>query len=201
MTSSRTTGLRFSSMVSDRRVSWSIAGLAVLAGLIFFLAVKLAPEQERIFRTNPEEASLLPAGAMETSPETQVKAAIFMEKEAALEGDVEKALRLWDPNGVVRDARNTQSDASDDSVWAGIEQVRRRYQQEFARHHYLSLHHADASVVIEGDSAVVINDLDAVLQTPSGTQRVLLARGDRWTLVRGANGWRIRELVLNRSPR
>jgi cellulose synthase/poly-beta-1,6-N-acetylglucosamine synthase-like glycosyltransferase len=201
LASSRTTGQRFSSMVTDRRVVAGVAGLALLGVLIFYLAVTLAPEQEHIFRTNPEEASLVPAAAMRTPPETQVKAALYMEKEAALEGSVEKALRLWDSSGVIRDARNTAGDPSDDVVWVGFDAVRRRYAQEFARHRYLSLRHSDASVVIEGDSAVVVNDLNAVLQTPSGIQNVYLTRGDRWTLVRRAKGWKIRELILNRSPR
>lgn len=201
LASSRTTGLRFSSMVTDRRAAWGVGGLVLLVALVFVLAVKLAPEQERIFRTNPEQASFIPAGAMQTPDETQVKATLYLEKEAALKGSVEDALRLWDSSGVVRDARSTSGDPTDDSVWVGIGAVRRRYAEEFARHRYLSLHHTDASVVIEGDSAIVVNDLHAVLKTPSGVQEVSLTRGDRWTLVRGERGWRFRELILNRSPR
>jgi hypothetical protein len=201
LASSRTTGLRFSSMGTDRRVAWSVGGLALLVALTFFLAISLAPEQERIFRTNPEQASFIPAAAMQTPAETQVKAALYLEKDAALRGNVQDALRLWDSSGVVRDARNTPTTSTDDSVWVGLDAVRRRYTQEFAQHRYLSLRHADASVVIEGDSAVVVNDLYATLQTPSGIQSVFLSHGDRWTLVRGEKGWRIRELILNRSPR
>jgi hypothetical protein len=201
MASSRTTGLRFSSMITDRPVSWAIGVLALVGVLVFVLAVTLAPEQERIFRTNPEQASFVPSAAMQTPTETQVKAVLYLEEEAALKGSVEDALRLWDPGGVVRDARSTVGDPTDDRLWVGIDAVRRRYVEEFSRHRYLSLRHADASVVIEGDRAVVVNDLHAVLRTPSGIQEVSLTRGDRWTLVRGAKGWRIRELIVNRSPR
>jgi hypothetical protein len=73
--------------------------------------------------------------------------------------------------------------------------------EEFASHRYLSLSHDDASVVIDDHDAVVVNDLHAVLRTPSGVQRVYLSKGDRWTLVRGAQGWRIKELIVNRAPR
>jgi hypothetical protein len=56
-------------------------------------------------------------------------------------------------------------------------------------------------VIIEGDRAVIVNDLQAVIRTPNGIQRVYLSRGDRWTLTRGDKGWRISELVVNRAPR
>ncbi len=201
LASTRTTGQRFSSMVSDRRVVWGVTLLAALSALIFYLAVSLAPEEERIFRTNPERLAFVPAALMQTSPETQIKAVLYLEKEAALTGNVEDALALWDPHGMVRDANYTVSDPTDDRLWVGIDAVRRRYTEEFARHVYLSLAHADASVIIEGDRAVVVNDLHAVIQTPSGVQTVFLSRGDRWTLTRGETGWRISELIVNRAPR
>ena len=56
-------------------------------------------------------------------------------------------------------------------------------------------------MVIEGDRAVVVNDLHAVIETPTGIQRVFLSRGDRWTFRRGEKGWRITELIVNRAPR
>ena len=101
----------------------------------------------------------------------------------------------------MRDANYTKDDPSDDTVWVGLDGVRRRYVEEFARHHYLSLAHTDASVIIEGDRAVVVNDLSAVIETATGIQRVYLSRGDRWTFIRGAKGWRISELIVNRAPR
>jgi cellulose synthase/poly-beta-1,6-N-acetylglucosamine synthase-like glycosyltransferase len=201
LTSSRTTGERFSSMIQSRRIAWGVGGLVLVGALIFYLAVSLAPEQERIYQTNPGGASFIPAAAMQTSSETKVKAVLYFEKEAALAGRVDDALSLWEPDGVVRDANYTVSDPSDDIVWAGLDAVRRRYMEEFASHRYLSLSHDDASVVIDDHDAVVVNDLHAVLRTPSGVQRVYLSKGDRWTLVRGAQGWRIKELIVNRAPR
>jgi len=131
----------------------------------------------------------------------QVKATIYLEKEAALAGNVDKAVTLWSPNGSVRDANNTADDTSDDHVWAGAGAVRRRYEQEFAHHKYLDLRHVDASVVISGDTATVVNDLYATIETPSGLQHVFLSKGDRWRLVREQEGWRILDLEVNRAPR
>jgi cellulose synthase/poly-beta-1,6-N-acetylglucosamine synthase-like glycosyltransferase len=201
LASSRTTGQRFSSMIPDRLVARGVGGTALLLALLFWLSISLAPEEEKIFRTNPERLAFVPADLMETPPETQIKAVLYQEKEASLRGDAKRALELWDPGGVVRDANYTPADTADDTVWTGLSGVRRRYQEEFAKHLYLSLAHTDASVVIEGDRAVVVNDLHAVIQTASGVQQVYLSRGDRWTLKHGAHGWRITELIVNRAPR
>jgi hypothetical protein len=200
-TSWRTRGQRLASMVTGRRAAATLALAAVLVLVLFTVAVRFAPERERAYRTAHGRAALVPAAMMETSPEAEVRATLYFEKRAALSGDVAAALRLWEPDGVIRDANFTPDDAADDRVWAGADQLRRRYADEFARHRYLSLSHTDASVLIEGGRAVVVNDLVAEIETPTGRQRVFLARSDRWTLERSLNEWRIRELVVNRAPR
>jgi cellulose synthase/poly-beta-1,6-N-acetylglucosamine synthase-like glycosyltransferase len=198
---SRTTGFRFSSMISDRRVTWGVVGAFAAAVLLFSLSVRFAPEQEQAFRANPYRMPLLPEAVMATSPEAQVKAVLYMEKEAAMRGSAADALSLWDSSGVIRDAAYTVADTTDDLLWRGSEGIRQRYAREFAQHRYLDLSHSDASVVIEGDRAVIVNDLHAQIATPSGVQRVFLSRGDRWVLRRTAEGWRIVGLTVNRAPR
>jgi cellulose synthase/poly-beta-1,6-N-acetylglucosamine synthase-like glycosyltransferase len=201
LASPRTTGQRFSSMITARRAAWGVAGIVAIGALVFYLGISFAPEEERIFSTNPEHLSFLPEGLMNPPPETLIKAVQYFEKRAALQGDVDAALALWDPQGVIRDENYTPSDPADDRVWVGLEGVRRRYTEEFAARRYLSLAHTDASVIIEGDRAVIVNDLQALIETPAGIQRVFLSRGDRWTLTRGEKGWRISELIVNRAPR
>jgi ketosteroid isomerase-like protein len=201
LAASRTTGQRSSSMVSGRGAAWAIAGLAALALLSYVLAVRLAPESELAYRATPLEAGLVPTRIGPPADASAVRAALYFEKDAALRGDVEAAMKLWSPVGVVRDANYTQDDPSDDTVWVGLDQIRRRYVQEFSRHQYLGLQHSDASVFIEGDTARVDNDLHATIRTPTGIQQVFLSKGDRWMFVRDQNGWRIRELVMNRAPR
>jgi len=200
--SSRTTGRRFSSMISDRRVVRGMVAASVVAGVVFFLAIRFAPEEELAFRSNPNSVPLL-ANELTSprTPEEQIKGVIYLEGRAALKGNEAEAVRLWDPKGMVRDASFTPGDLSDDRVWSGIDAVRERYRQEFAQRRYLKLAHTDASVVVEGDRAVVVNDLRAEILTLRGIQRVSLSRGDRWTFRREGDQWRIVELVVNRSPR
>jgi ketosteroid isomerase-like protein len=200
-TSSRTTGLRFSSMILDRSVVRVVFGSAMGVFVLFYLAITLAPEREQLFRANPLQTRLI-APRLITVPTTgQIKAVLFLEEHAAIEADVDRAVRLWDPDGVIRDANYTVNDESDDRIWQGADDIRQRYVQEFSQRRYLSLTHTDASVFIEGDRATVVNDLRAEIQTASGIQTVFLSRGDRWTFTKRTDGWRITELVLNRAPR
>jgi len=199
--SSRTTGLRFSSMMADRPVVRGLSGMAVGVFVLFYLAVTLAPEQERLFRANPHQTPLVAPALITTPTATQIKAVLFLEEQASLKADVARAVQLWDRNGVIRDANYTVGDERDDRVWTGAEEIRQRYIQEFSQRRYLSLAHTDASVFIEGDRATVVNDLRAEIQAETGIQTVFLSRGDRWTFTKRSDGWRITELVLNRAPR
>ncbi len=201
LASSRTTGRRFSSMVTDRRVAQWLLGGSVAAALIFFLAIRFAPEEERAFRTNPHQSPVLAGELMRESPEAQVKAVIYLEARSAIRGDVDAAVRLWDREGVLRDANYTPADTADDKVWAGLDAIRERYRDEFRQRRYLKLAHTDASIVIEGDRASVVNDLRAEILGLGGIQRVYLSRGDRWTFRKGRDGWKIVQLVVNRAPR
>ncbi len=199
--SSRTTGLRFSSMIMDRPVVRAVVGAAMGVSLLFYLAITLAPEREQLFRANPFQTPLVAPGLITAPTSTQIKAVLFLEEHAALTADVDRAIRLWDHDGLIRDANYTVGDERDDRVWQGAEGIRQRYVQEFSRRRYLSLAHTDASVFIEGDRATVVNDLRAEIQTDTGIQTVFLSRGDRWTFTKRDDGWRITELVLNRAPR
>lgn len=200
-TSSRTTGLRFSSMTLDRPVVRVVFGSAIGVFVLFYFAITLAPEREQLFRANPLQTRLIAPKLIAVPPTIQVKAVLFLEERAAIAADVDRAVRLWDPDGVIRDANYTVNDESDDRIWPGADGIRQRYVQEFSERRYLSLAHTDASVFIEGDRATVVNDLQAEIQTASGIQTVFLSRGDRWTFTKRADGWRITELVLNRAPR
>lgn len=198
---SRTTGLRFSAMSLDRPVARAVFGAAIGVSALFYFAVTLAPEQEQVFRTNPLHARLIAPELITAPPSAQIKAVLFLEERAALNADIDQAVRLWNPGGVIRDANYTVADENDDRMWAGAEGIRRRYEEEFSRRRYLSLAHTDASVFIEGDRAVVVNDLRAEIQTDAGLQTVYLSRGDRWTFTKRKDGWKITELVVNRAPR
>ncbi len=197
----RTTGLSRGVMIGDRRLGRLVMGLGAFAAIFFVFAVRMAPDPERIFRTNPYRVPLVPAAMMATPDKTQIQAVLFLEAEAALAGSVEEAVRLWDPQGTIRDERSTPWDPADDRVWAGLDGIRQRYVEEFKEHRYLALSHDNESVIIEGDRATVIDDLHAQIRARDGMQQVYLSRSDRWTLARGPGGWRITSLTLNRTPR
>jgi cellulose synthase/poly-beta-1,6-N-acetylglucosamine synthase-like glycosyltransferase len=199
--SSRTTGRRFSLMVTDRRAARWLLGAGAAAALIFFLAVWFAPEEEKAYRTSPHAHSLLADELFREPVEAQVKSVIYREGRAALHGDVDAEIELWDPAGVIHDVNYTPDDPTDDRWWVGLDAIRARYRDEFAQRRYLKLAHTDASVLVEGDRATVVNDLRAELSTANGIQRVYLSKGDRWTFRKGDEGWKISELVLNRAPR
>jgi len=201
LTSSRTTGRRSSFMITDRRIVRWLLGGAIAAGLIFLLAVWFAPEEERAFRTNPQSRPLLAGNLMSESPEAEVKAIIYLEAQSAIRGDVESAVRLWDHDGVLRDDNYTPADTADDKIWTGLDAIRERYRSEFQQRRYLKLAHTDASILVEGDRASVVNDLRAEILTLGGIQRVYLSKGDRWTFRKGRDGWKIVELAVNRAPR
>lgn len=198
---SRTTGRRFAAMVSDKRVVRGVLAASAAAALLFVLAVWLAPEEERMFRAHPEAGGFIGRELTAPTDEGHVKTLLYLEGRAAVRGDVDAAVRLWSPDGVIRDANFTPSDTTDDRVWAGAEAIRARYRSEFRQRRYLRLAHTDASVVIEGDRATVVNDLRAEIQSSTGIQTVYLSRSDRWSFRKGKDGWRIAELVVNRAPR
>jgi len=201
LSGSRTTGRRFAGMTTERRMVRSVLATSAAVALLFLLAVVLAPEQERAFRTNPHGRPLFAGVLLASSPEAQVKAILYLEGRAAIEGDVDAAVRLWSQSGVIRDANYTVADTSDDRTWSGLDAIRQRYHDEFQERRYLRLAHTDASVFFEGDRATVVNDLRAEILTSRGLQRVFLSRGDRWTFQKEPGGWRIVELVVNRAPR
>jgi len=201
LTSPKTTGRRFASMISDRRVVRRVLVASGALGLLFFLAVWFAPEEERAFRAAPAHHPLFHSELSMPTPEDEVKSLIYMEGRAALRGDAEAAIGLWSRDGVIRDANYTLADTTDDRVWSGLDAIRSRYRNEFGARRYLKLAHTDASVVVEGERATVVNDLNAEILTPGGVQRVYLSRGDRWTFRKESTGWRIVELVVNRAPR
>lgn len=201
LTSSRTTGRRSGAMITDRRIVRGLLGGAMATALIFFLAIRFSPEEERAFRANPQMRPLLAGELMTGPPEAQVKAVIYLEGRSALRGDVESAVQLWDRNGVLRDENYTPSDTADDKTWTGLDAIRERYRHEFRARRYLKLAHTDASILVEGDRAAVVNDLQAEILTLEGIQRVFLSKGDRWTFRKGSEGWKIAELVVNRAPR
>jgi hypothetical protein len=198
---SKSTGLRFMGMVTERTGRFTAAIL--LFGFLLLLAISVnnVSEKELIygvkqaFFKEPGSRLILKPAAI------QIKAIVFMEEEASLEGDVTSALALWDHEGVVRDEAFTPNNRNDDTIWTGYEEIKKRYIEEYRQHKYLKLKHSNVLTRIEGDTATIVNDLSAVIQTKEGLQEVELSRGDQWILKKKGDEWKIVSLTVNRAPK
>jgi cellulose synthase/poly-beta-1,6-N-acetylglucosamine synthase-like glycosyltransferase len=199
--SSRTTGERFRGMVTDARATVLVSGGILSIVLLYYFAVEYAPDTEVVFRTNPLQQPFIHHHLINNPPSVQVKSRIFLEEHSALTKDIDQVLKLWDPNGVLRDANFTPNDQSDDKVWRGLAQIRQRYQEEYRQRDYIRLKHKDIATILEKDSAVVVNDLAADFIMDGKEQKVYLSGDDRWDL-RLINGqWKIVSLTVNLTPR
>jgi ketosteroid isomerase-like protein len=121
--------------------------------------------------------------------EEAIRAVIAAEGRAARERDADRLASLWAEDGVVRDARHTPDDMSDDQVWEGRDAIMSRYTSEIF---YLTLEDAgpmDLVFDVRGDAAVV-----------TGTTRMgdeVSPGGERWTFARQRGGWVITGITFN----
>ncbi|MBI4421367.1 MAG: DUF4440 domain-containing protein [Gemmatimonadetes bacterium] len=186
-------------MPERRTAAWVAASVAILAGLLY-LGQSRAPLGERIMRADPLGQFVGDRSLVVPSAEELVGAALVIEADAARRSDVGRALRLWDPGGVIVDANFTPETTEDERVWRGLEELRARYVQEFRERRYRRLAHKNLRIAVSGDSAVIVNDLEAVFETGGEVRAVTLAQSDRWVLRLTADGWRIVRLEVNRAP-
>lgn len=201
---SRTTGERFRSMVTDRRAVLGLAAVGGFVAFFFYFSVTLAPDQEKVFRTLPAERPEIPSAPralINNPPEALIRAKVFSEENAALSKDIDAAVALWSRDGVIRDVNYTLHDESDDRVWRGLDQIRARYEEEFGLRTYVNLSHQNLSMFIEEEKASVVNDLSATIQSAGKKQKVFLSKGDRWTFRKEGDEWKISSLTVNRTPR
>jgi len=195
----RTLGPRVGTFIGEARAAVHLAVGALLAVVLLWAVATRSSELERVYSILPERAYL--PHLIQQPPAIVIKALILQEAQAALRGDVERALALWSREGTIRDLNFTPEDPRDDQVWQGREAIRRRYQAEFAQRTYLRLAHRAIAATVEGETARADNDLEALIQTPRGTEQVLRRRSDRWTFRQEAGEWKILSLAVNRSLR
>jgi len=188
-------------MVSDRRASTAVFGGIIGLCMLYYFSVKLPPESEVITRTNPFNRPLISHQLINNPPQVLVKARIFMEEDSALTKNIDQALSLWAPDGVLRDANYTPNDPGDDHVWRGLDEIRQRYRKEYALRSYITLHHEDISTFFESNEAVIVNDLSAEILMNGKRQKVFLSKGDRWVFRLIDGEWKIVELTVNGTPR
>lgn len=198
---SRSTGTRFGTMVTDFRGVTAVITIVVAFGVLFYASVINAPEQEVVFRANPLDRALVPHELISNSPDVIAIAKIYLEESAALTKDMDSALKLWDVNGVIRDVRYTLNDPTDDRIWRGLDQIKTRYQEEFRMRTYLALEHKIVSTTADDNEVVIVNDLSATILNNGKKQKIFLSKGDLWTIRKIDGQWKITELVVNRAMR
>lgn len=198
---SRSTGTRFGSMVTDFRGVTAVVSIAAAIGIFFYASVTNAPEKEVVFRANPLERTLVPHELISNPPDVIANAKIFLEESAAIAKNMDTILKLWDVDGVIRDTQFTLNDPSDDRVWRGLDQIKARYQEEFKLRTYLALEHKIVSTIANESEVVIVNDLSATIISNGRKQKVFLSKGDRWTLRKINGQWKISELIVNRAMR
>lgn len=198
---SRSTGFRFGRMETDRSSFVFAAVLAMFFVFLYAQAVNNASEAELIEVLKRSAKKEPGYGLIRGKSKMEIKTRVLMEEDASLNGDVDYALALWSPDGVIVDLNNTPDNPSDDQVWEGLEAIRKRYVEEYAERKYLSLLHSDVSITIEGDEAVMINGLSAIIQTKAGVKEVNLATTDKWVFKKKGDEWKIVRLEINRMPK
>ena len=193
-------GPRSGKFITEPRASILLAFLLLVGGALFYMGRKYAPLMERVQWADPLHR-FLPVHSIMGSPDPSARAAAVLVREAdAVERqDINGALALWAPDGVIVDFDFKPESNREDRTWTGMEQLRARYVREFEERHYESLRHLNLSVQMRGDEAIITDDLAAVFDTGSGVRRVYLRRSDRWVLRKDGNEWRIKRLETNRA--
>jgi hypothetical protein len=188
--------------LSERRTAIWVAFAALILAALLYLAQLRAPTMERLFRADPLDQFVSAPSLSPATQEEKAGAMLIAESEAARRGDIERALSLWSPEGVIVDENFSPTVQADDRVWQGREGLRARYALEFEQRRYLSLRHANLDIQIAGDYATIVNDLDAVVRRRGAdeAERVRLRRSDRWLLQHVDGHWQILRLEVNRMP-
>jgi cellulose synthase/poly-beta-1,6-N-acetylglucosamine synthase-like glycosyltransferase len=193
-------GHRVGKFISEPRAVATLVLLLIFITGLFYIGRRNAPLMERVRSADPLR-QFLPANSIVQSsdPVVQVAAALMREADAAERQDINAALRLWAPDGVIVDADFRSTPNAEDRSWTGMEQLRERYIREFQERRYESLRHLNLSVQINGNEAIVTNDLMAVFETDNVLRRLHLPGSDRWVFRKDGNAWRIVRLEVNRT--
>lgn len=195
-------GHRSNRLITEARGSVSLVLLMFTVAGLYYVARISAPLMERVQWADPLHRYISARSVNRPSDlEASSASVLVQEAEAAKQGDVDAAIRLWAPDGTIADANLKPQADGGDRTWIGISQVKQRYVQEFQERRYQSLRHLNLRVEVRGKEAVIINDLSAVFQSDGATHHVSLPKSDRWVLRSTPEGWKIVRLEVNRIPR
>jgi cellulose synthase/poly-beta-1,6-N-acetylglucosamine synthase-like glycosyltransferase len=192
-------GYYWGRFITEFRAATLLLIIAALVGGVFFIGRQQAPLSERIELADPLNKFLPARSVLRPSEEEQAGAALIQEANDARQGDVAAALKLWDSDGVIVDASDSSVAGASARVWKGLEELKQRYLWEFSERHYESLRHLNLKISVHGNEAVILDDLDAVVETHGEVQHLVLPRTDKWVLRREGADWKIVRLEVNRN--
>ncbi len=181
----RNVGHQVADMITEVRAAILLSVLVAGLAMLFFFGKEYAPEFERVQIADPMDQFLPVRSLLEPREQEIAGALLFQEAVAAQQQDIDAALRLWAPNGVIDDGKFSGR------IWKGTDQLKERYVREFSEREYISLHHTNMQIEIDGDNAVIINDLIAVYESGGKRQRIHIRQSDKWTLRRAGDRWQI----------
>ena len=164
--------------------------LTVLIAILFLAACGPAPTPTTALSpaAPPRVATLAPA-----SDEEAILQLLTAEGEALVAADIDRLMGLWAEDAVVRDARHTPDDPSDDWVWEGRDAIRQRYVNLVLPGNPQEAGAVDVNLTIEGDRATAISTTRIGSEVSPG--------GDRWTFRRINGTWKIESLTYNLEQR
>jgi cellulose synthase/poly-beta-1,6-N-acetylglucosamine synthase-like glycosyltransferase len=195
----RTSGYQWGRFITEARAAILLMLIAVLLASVFYFGQGHAPTSERIEWADPLNRFLPARSVLRPSEEERAGAVLVQEADAARHDDVDAALKLWAPDGVIMDVSNSLLPGESSRVWKGIDQLKDRYRWEFRERRYESLRHLNLSIAIQGNKAIILDDLDAVVETYGKTEHLQLPRTDKWMLRREGMEWKIERLEVNRA--
>ncbi len=114
------------------------------------------------------------------------------EGEAVVAQDMDRLAELWAEDAIVRDAKHTPEDTSDDALWRGIDAIMDRYVVLVFPGNPQLVEPEIVSIDIEGDKATVVSTTRIGEEVSPG--------GDTWTFVRRDGRWWIASLTYNLEP-
>jgi len=154
--------------------------LAVVGALVLGIINQSQPGPDRIRRDIATENA---------ENEGQIRQLIAHEATAALDHDVEKAVSLYAPEAVVRDARGGIS-------WFGPREIRDRYSKlpEFKK-----LAHVDLIVTVNPslESASALGSTEGEFVEDGGLTHISSVAGEQWSFAKIEGVWKIASFTYN----
>jgi hypothetical protein len=166
-------------------MSKHITVVFIIVSMLMTSAISCAQNKSMPLSEHPTEEEI-------TTDEQAILHLLESESLGVQEKDIDLLSTLWSEDAWVADAKHTPRDASDDTLWEGIDAVLNRYVTLVFPGNPSQAGHPDVKITILGDEAV------ATSSTQIGGEYA--PAGDRWRFIRIGERWYIQSLTYNLEP-